>query len=266
MNSLYDKIQAGRFLISGPCVLEDYDTALKIANTVSKMCEDHGFTYIFKASFDKANRTSINSYRGPGLEKGMEIFKELSKSFYTLTDVHETSQIEKVSQIVDVLQIPAFLSRQTDLLVAAAETKKIVNIKKFQLMSGKDMIRPIEKVSSTNNEKIVITERGTMIPYGNLFVDLRSIVDMVKMGYPVVMDCTHACQFLTPGQEKTSGRKEMAPLYAQSAALCGVNGFFAETYEIPEEAPSDSTTSLSFKELESLLVRTKLALEIKSEV
>jgi len=253
MTKLYEKIKNGKFIISGPCVLEDYDKSLMIANFASQVCKKYGFTYIFKASFDKANRTSMTSYRGPGIDKGLEIFKALSKDFYTLTDIHVPSQAEKVAEYVDIIQIPAFLSRQTDLLIEAGNTQKIVNIKKFQMLSGKDMIRPIEKVLSTNNEKIVLTERGTLVPYGNLIVDLRNIVDMVEMGYPVIMDCTHACQSLTPGQKTTSGRKEMAHIYAKAAALCGASGIFAEIYKNPEKAPSDASTSLSFDQFEELV-------------
>tara|TARA_Y100000593_G_C4306354_1_gene335971 strand:+ start:1990 stop:2775 length:786 start_codon:yes stop_codon:yes gene_type:complete len=255
MDRLYDIIRSGKFIISGPCILEDYEKSLMIANFASNVCKENGFTYIFKASFDKANRTSIKSYRGPGFEKSMEIFKEIGKRFYTLTDIHTPDQAEKVAEYVDIIQIPAFLSRQTDLLTSAGNTGKIVNIKKFQMLSGKDMIRPVEKVLSTSNEKILLTERGTLIPYGNLIVDLRNIVDMISIGYPVVMDCTHACQSLSQGQETTSGRKEMAELYAQSAAICGATGFFAEIYDNPEKALSDSSTSLNFEDFKNLAVK-----------
>ena len=169
MTILYDKIKSGKFIIAGPCVLEDYDTSLMIAKFANEVCQKYGFTYIFKASFDKANRTSVESYRGVGIEKGIEILKELNKEFYTTTDIHIPSQAEKIADSVDIIQIPAFLSRQTDLLTTAGETNKIVNVKKFQLMSGQDMIRPIEKILSTSNNKIILTERGTIAPYGNVF-------------------------------------------------------------------------------------------------
>ena len=256
-NPLYEIMKQGQFIISGPCVLEDYDTSFEIAKFADKLCKYFGLTYIFKGSFDKANRTSITSYRGPGLEKGMEILKELGKDFYTTTDIHTPDQAEKIAKYVDMIQIPSFLSRQTDMLVAAGKTNKIVNVKKFQFFSGKDMIRPIEKILSTYNDKIVLTERGTLIPYGNLIVDLRNLVDMVSFGYPVVMDCTHACQSLNKGQLNTSGRKEMAPIYAQAAKVCGVNGYFTEIYKKPEEALCDASTSLSFKEFEDLIDKIK---------
>ena len=253
MSKLYEIIKSKRFIIAGPCVLENYDKSLMLAKVASKICERYGFTYIFKGSFDKANRTSIDSFRGVGLEKGIEILSALNSEFYTTTDIHVPSQIERIAECVDIIQIPAFLSRQTDLLTSAGETGKIVNVKKFQLLSGKDMIRPIEKILSTSNDKILLTERGTIIPYGNVVVDLRNLVDMISFGYPVVMDCTHSCQSLNKGQVKTSGRREMAPIYAQSAAICGVRGFFTEIYKNPDEALSDASTSLSFEDFENLV-------------
>ena len=257
MINLYDKIKLGKFVIAGPCVMEDYDTCLKLATFADSICKKFGLTYIFKASFDKANRTSINSPRGIGLEKSKEIFKELSKQFYTTTDIHTPDQANEIADYVDIIQIPAFLSRQTDILLSAGETQKIVNIKKFQLLSGLDMVRPLEKVLSTNNDKIILTERGTLIPYGNMIVDLKNLVDMVNLGYPVVMDCTHSCQELNPGQNQTSGRKEMAPIYGQSALACGVKGFFAEIHENPEKALSDKSTTLNFDEFNNFINKIK---------
>ena len=253
MTDLYTQIKSGKFVIAGPCVMEDYDTCLKLATFANNLCKKYGLTYIFKASFDKANRTSVNSYRGVGLEKSKEIFKELNKQFYTTTDIHTPDQANKITEYVDIIQIPAFLSRQTDLLIESGKTDKIVNIKKFQMLSGQDMIRPIEKITSTGNDKIILTERGTMIPYGNVIVDLRNLVDMVKLGYPVVMDCTHSCQSLTIGQTHTAGRKEMSFIYAQAAAICGVTGYFAEIYKQPENALCDALTSLNFIEFEQLI-------------
>ena len=265
MDKLYNIIKSNRFIIAGPCVLEDYDKSLMIAKFASEVCERYGFTYIFKASFDKANRTSVDSYRGTGLERGMEIFKALSSDFYTITDIHIPQQAEKVADYVDIIQIPAFLSRQTDLFIAAGETDKIVNVKKFQLMAGKDMIRPVEKILSTSNDKIVLTERGTIIPYGNVVLDLRNLIDMKELGYPIVMDCTHTCQALNPGQSSTGGKKEMATIYSKSAAVCGVNGFFTEIYKNPKEALSDSSTSLDFSQFEELVIGVNKILEIDNE-
>ena len=257
MTDLYTQIKSGKFVIAGPCVMEDYDTCLKLATFANNLCKKYGLTYIFKASFDKANRTSVNSYRGVGLEKSKEIFKELSKQFYTTTDIHTPDQANKIADYVDIIQIPAFLSRQTDILLSAGETQKIVNIKKFQLLSGLDMVRPLEKVLSTNNNKIILTERGTLIPYGNMVVDLKNLVDMVNLGYPVVMDCTHSCQELNPGQNQTSGRKEMAHIYGQSALVCGVKGFFVEIHKNPEKALSDKSTTLNFDEFNNFINKIK---------
>lgn len=261
MINLYKEIKKGSFVIAGPCVMEDYDTCLKLATFAESICKKHGLTYIFKASFDKANRTSVSSYRGVGLEKSKEIFKALSKNFYVTTDIHTPDQANEIAEFVDIIQIPAFLSRQTDLLVEAGRTNKIVNVKKFQLLSGQDMIRPIEKILSTKNDKIMLTERGTMVPYGNVIVDLRNLIDMVNLGYPVVMDCTHSCQSLDVGQTCTNGRKEMASIYAQAATICGVNGYFAEIYEQPEKALCDSSTSLSFSEFETLISSISILLK-----
>jgi 2-dehydro-3-deoxyphosphooctonate aldolase (KDO 8-P synthase) len=251
--NLYQSFKDGKVIIAGPCVLEDYEKALSIAKFADDICKKFGFTYVFKASFDKANRTSGSSFRGVGIEKGIEIFKEISKSYHTLTDFHTPEQAEQLAEHVDILQVPAFLCRQTDMLIAAAQTNKIVNIKKFQMLSGSDMLRPLEKVLKQGNEKVILTERGTLIPYGNLILDLRNIVDMLQLGVPVVMDCTHTCQALQPQQEKTSGRIEMAPIYAQAAAVCGVKSFFAEIYPNPKEAKSDAETSLDFKSFEELI-------------
>lgn len=262
-NKLYEKFKSGKVIIAGPCVLEDYEKSLMLANFANEICNKYGFTYVFKASFDKANRTSINSYRGTGIEKGIEIFKELNKNFYTLTDFHTPDQAKLIADYVDVIQIPAFLCRQTDMLTAAASTGKIVNIKKFQMLSGKDMSMPIEKILSANNNKIVLTERGTIIPYGNLILDLRNVIDMIELGYPVMMDCTHTCQSLKPNQETTSGNVELAPIYAQAAAICGVKSFFAEIYENPIEAKSDSSTSLDFASFENLVKKVNNIIKIQ---
>lgn len=262
-NDLYENFKNGRVIIAGPCVLEDYEKSFKFANFAKSVCEKFGFSYVFKASFDKANRTSISSFRGVGIENGIEIFKEIGKDFYTLTDFHTPDQAELIADFVDVVQVPAFLCRQTDMLIAAARTNKIVNIKKFQMLSGKDMSRPVEKIVSLNNQKIVLTERGTLIPYGNMILDLKNIVDMMSLGFPVVMDCTHTCQELHPNQEKTSGRIEMAPIYAQAAAACGVKNFFAEIYDEPRKAKSDADTSLDFEKFHDLVNKANKILEIR---
>lgn len=261
MDNLFEKFATKKVIVAGPCVLEDYEKSLLLANFAKDICSKYGFEYVFKASFDKANRTSINSYRGTGIEKGIEIFKELRKNFYILTDIHTPEQANAIADYVDVIQIPAFLCRQTDMLVSAAQTGKIINIKKFQMLSGTDMTKPVEKVLSVGNNKIILTERGTIVPYGNVLVDLRNIIDMLKLGFPVMMDCTHACQSLTPNQETTSGRLELAPIYAQAAAICGVKNFFAEIYDNPIKAKSDATTSLDFKQFEDVVSKINKLIE-----
>ena len=251
-------------IIAGLNVLEDDQQTVEVAEKLKKIIESQGNPFIFKASFDKANRSSVDSYRGPGLEKGLEIFKELKKSGYQLiTDIHEISQVEKISEVIDIIQIPAFLCRQTDLLLSAGETQKVVSVKKFQLLSGQDMIRPLEKIQSTGNDKVILIERGTLVPYGNVILDVRNLIDMKKLGVPVVMDCTHTCQSLNAGQTKTSGRKEMAELYAQVAGICGIKGFFAEIYDEPELAKSDSSTSLNFSEITSLVGKVSKVIGLK---
>ncbi|BDD10789.1 2-dehydro-3-deoxyphosphooctonate aldolase [Fulvitalea axinellae] len=252
---LFDKIKQGRFLISGPCVIENEDMILHLAEKVSKIADKHGWTYIFKASFDKANRTSISSYRGPGMEEGLRILAKVKSEFGLplCTDIHETYQAEPVGEVVDILQIPAFLCRQTDLLVAAAKTDRIINIKKGQFLSGKDMQYPAQKVIDAGNDKVMLTERGNMMGYGDLVVDVRNLVDMRAFGHPVVMDVTHSTQ--KPGglAGKSGGNREYAPYIAKMAASAGVDGFFFEVHENPEEALSDGPNMIQPENLDTLL-------------
>lgn len=254
-DQLYSQLQTKPFLIAGPCVIENEEMILKTAETVSKLADKYNFTYIFKASFDKANRTSLESYRGPGLEKGLEILAKVKKEFNLplTTDIHESSQAEKAAEIIDILQIPAFLCRQTDLLVAAANTGKIVNIKKAQFLDGKDMLYPAKKVSDSGNNKIMLTERGSMFGPGNLVVDFRQIIDMKEMGYPVVMDVTHSTQ--RPGGlgGKSGGDRKYAPYMAQLAKAVGVNGYFFEVHENPEKALSDGPNMIYMNDFAGIL-------------
>lgn len=194
--SLYDQIKSNTFIISGPCVIESEDLVLQMAEKLKKITEELGVNYIFKASFDKANRTSVTSFRGPGLEEGLRILEKVKNEFELpiTTDIHESAQAKSVAEVVDILQIPAFLCRQTDLLVAAGETGKIVNIKKAQFLTGSDMIHPAKKVESTGNKQVILTERGNSYGNNNLVVDFRNIIDMQNLGYPIVMDVTHSCQ------------------------------------------------------------------------
>ena len=254
-NKLYDKLKSGKFLISGPCIIESQDMLLKTAEKVREMTDKLGFTYIFKASFDKANRTSIGSFRGPGLEEGLKMLQKVKDEFSLpiCTDIHEAHQAASVAEVAEVLQIPAFLCRQTDLLVAAAKTGNIINIKKGQFLSGKDMQFPAQKVIDSGNNNVMLCERGNMYGYGDLIVDFRNLVDMKNLGYPVVMDVTHSTQ--KPGglDGKSGGNREYAPYLAKAAAAVGVDGFFFEVHENPDLAKSDGPNMIPMHEFEALL-------------
>ena len=242
-------------LIAGPCVIESKEQIFKIAEYLKPYNEKYEF--YFKASFDKANRTSLESYRGPGIDKGLEILNEVKEKFgyKLLTDIHETNQVKKVAEIVDVLQIPAFLCRQTDLLVEAAKTEKIVNIKKGQFMNPEDMkysvlkvlkTRGCEEVSFENSKKygVWLTERGTTFGYGNLVVDMRSLVIMRKFA-PVIFDATHSVQMPGGARGKSSGKREFVAPLSKAAAAVGIDGFFFETHYNPDEALSDGANMIT---------------------
>ncbi|CAA6803004.1 MAG: 2-Keto-3-deoxy-D-manno-octulosonate-8-phosphate synthase (EC [uncultured Aureispira sp.] len=254
--NLYQKLQEKPFLIAGPCVIESEELVLEVAEFLQQLQKKYpDFVLIFKASFDKANRTSVDAFRGPGIEKGLAILKKVKDKYGLplLTDIHEPNQAEVVGKVVDILQIPAFLCRQTDLLLAASATNCIVNIKKAQFLSGKDMVHVVNKVSSTGNRQILLTERGTMFGYNNLVVDYTGILDMMDYGYPVVMDATHSVQ--KPGGEggKSGGNRAYAPLLAQAAAAIGIRGYFVETHPTPDLALSDGPNMLTLDALEKLV-------------
>lgn len=242
-------------LIAGPCAMESRDHAMMMADQLVEITSRNNIPFIFKASFDKANRTSINSPRGIGIYRAMGVFDEIKKTFGcpVLTDVHENQQCSLVSKHVDVLQIPAFLCRQTDLLVAAGDTGRTVNIKKGQFVSPEDMVNVVKKVESTGNEKILLTERGTFFGYGNLVVDFRSLSIMAEMEYPVVMDSTHSVQ--KPGGlgNVSGGDRKYVPLMAKAAVVNGVGAVFMETHNDPDNALSDGPNSMPLNELEDLL-------------
>jgi 2-dehydro-3-deoxyphosphooctonate aldolase (KDO 8-P synthase) len=253
-DALYEKIKRGRFLLSGPCAIESESLVMEIAEKVKKLSKELGFTYVFKASFDKANRTSLSSFRGPGMEEGLKILQKVKTEFELpiVTDIHESYQAAPVAEVADILQIPAFLCRQTDLLVAAAKTDKIVNIKKAQFLDGKDMFYPTEKVRESGNNKIMLTERGTLFGLGRLVVDFTQIVDMKEFGYPVVMDVTHSTQ--RPGGGATSGgNPHYAPYIAKAAKAIGVDGYFMEVHPNPKEALSDGSNMLDLESFEKLI-------------
>ncbi len=254
-NQLYKILKEKKFIISGPCVIENESMIMHLAQNIKEITQDLGFTYIFKASFDKANRTSLDSFRGPGLEEGLRILEKVKKEFNLpiTTDIHESSQASALADVVDIIQIPAFLCRQTDLLIATAKTDKIVNIKKAQFLDGKDMIHPLNKVKNSGNNKIILTERGSMFGLGNLVVDFRQIIDMKEFGYPVVMDVTHSTQKPSALNGKSGGDRKYAPYMAKLANAVGVDGFFFEVHENPELALSDGPNMVYLKDFKDIL-------------
>lgn len=243
------------FLIAGPCVIENEEQTLLLARELKEICWRVGLPFIFKASFDKANRSSLKSFRGPGLENGLAVLRRVKEEVRVpvLSDVHETSQVEKAAGVLDVVQIPAFLCRQTDLILEAARTGKVVNLKKGQFLSPEEMANAVEKVLSQGNERILITERGTFFGYNNLVFDIRSIPIMKRWGFPVVMDASHAVQ--RPGGlgPSSGGEAEFIPLMARAGVVAGADGIFIEVHEEPARALSDPGNSLKINKLEPLL-------------
>ena len=240
--------------IAGPCVIESREMALDLARRLSALAGKLKAPFVFKASFDKANRTSVDSFRGPGIDKGLEVLAEVRERFGVpvLTDVHEPWQCAVAAQVCDVLQIPAFLARQTDLVVAAGETGAVVNVKKGQFMAPEDMAQVVRKIESTGNRRIVLCERGSSFGYRNLVADMRSVVIMRDLGYPVVMDATHAVQ--RPGGLGTGsgGDGKYAPVLARAAVAAGVDGVFMETHVNPKRAKSDAANAIRFADVEAL--------------
>jgi 2-dehydro-3-deoxyphosphooctonate aldolase (KDO 8-P synthase) len=257
-DKLYNSLRSNTFLIAGPCIIESRDLVMQVAEEVTKICERLKINYVFKASFDKANRTSIDSFRGNNLDSSLKILQEVKDTFKipVTTDIHESYQASTVGEVVDILQIPAFLCRQTDLLLAAAKTGRIVNVKKAQFLSGPEMSHPVKKISSAGNNLIMLTERGTMFGYNNLVVDFTNLVEMRRLGYPVVMDVTHSTQ--KPGglNGKSDGNREFAPYIANAAAAVGVDGFFFETHPDPDKALSDGPNMIKLSNFEELIKRT----------
>ena len=252
------------FLIAGPCAIESRDTVMLTAETLKQVCDRLGITLYFKSSYDKANRTSM-SERGVGMEKGLEILQEVKSTFNLpiLTDVHESWQCAPVAEVADVLQIPAFLSRQTDLLVAAAKTGKIVNVKKGQFMAPWDMRGAIAKIESNQTIKlegdqkgIWLTERGSSFGYGNLVVDMTSLVKMREYGYPIVFDATHSVQQPSSQAGVTGGNREMVPHLIRAAVAVGIDGLFLEVHPSPEKAISDAANQVRLNDVEHILKQT----------
>jgi 2-dehydro-3-deoxyphosphooctonate aldolase (KDO 8-P synthase) len=247
------------FLIAGPCVIESEGHARAMAENVARIAADAGMPYVFKASYDKANRSSVNSFRGPGLVEGLRILGKIKSDLKLpiLTDIHEAAHAAHAAEVVDILQIPAFLGRQTDLLVAAGKTGRPVNIKKPQFVSPWDMKNAVEKVESTGNRQIILTERGASFGYQNLVVDFRSFPVLKKYGYPVVFDLTHSGQ-LPGGQGHASGgQPEFIESLARAGVAAGVDGIFLETHDNPAKALSDGANALPLDQLAGLLRRLK---------
>jgi 2-dehydro-3-deoxyphosphooctonate aldolase (KDO 8-P synthase) len=243
------------FLIAGPCVIENEKLCLQVAGALKKTCARLGIFYVFKASFDKANRTSAKSFRGPGLDEGLRVLGKVRAEFGVpvLTDVHTETQAAIASEVVDILQIPAFLCRQTDLIEAAATTGQIINLKKGQFLSPDEMGQVAEKAGRAGAKRILLTERGTTFGYNNLVADMRSIPIMKGFGFPVIFDATHSVQLPGGGGDQSSGQREFAPVLARCALAAGADGLFIETHPRPERALSDGPNMIPLAEMPALL-------------
>lgn len=242
-------------LIGGPCVIESEDFTLKMADEIKQICDRLSISFIFKSSFDKANRTSINSFRGHAIDDGLEILQKVKDKIGVpvLTDIHESAQAAIAAEVVDVLQIPAFLCRQTDLLVAAAETGRAVNVKKGQFLAPWDMKNVVRKLETSGARNILLTERGTSFGYNALVVDYRSLPQMRAFGYPIVFDATHSVQMPGGQGDKSGGQRHFVPTLARAAAAVGIDALFMEVHEDPDNAPSDGPNMIPLEQLEAVL-------------
>lgn len=242
-------------VIAGPCQLEGLDHALEIANVMQVACAEHGLGYVFKASFDKANRTSLSGPRGPGLAAGLDILAQVKAQLGVpiLTDVHDPAQCGAVAEVADILQIPAFLCRQTDLLVAAAQTGRAINVKKGQFLAPWDMEHVVAKLTGAGGDQILLTERGTSFGYNALVADMRSLPIMVRSGWPVIMDATHAVQMPGGQGDASGGQREFAPVLARAAVALGIAGVFLETHPAPDTAPSDGPNMIALEDTPALI-------------
>ena len=247
-------------LIAGPCQIESRDHAMETCSEIIEICSKINIEFVYKSSFDKANRSSHKTSRGVGLTKGLEILSEIKQEFSCsiLTDVHESNQCEEVAKVADIIQIPAFLCRQTDLLIAAGKTKSCVNVKKGQFISPWDMPNIVSKILSTGNEKIMLTERGTMFGYNNLVTDFRSLPILKKNGYPVIFDATHSVQLPGGNGISSGGQREFVDTLAKAAVTAGIAGLFIETHQNPSIAPSDGPNMIPLSDLSKLLHYIKL--------
>jgi 2-dehydro-3-deoxyphosphooctonate aldolase (KDO 8-P synthase) len=250
-------------LLAGPCAIEEEDRVLRIAEGIKNITDRLGIPYVFKSSFDKANRSSIDSYRGPGLEEGLRILERIKKEFDlpVISDIHLPEQAAAAADILDIMQIPAFLSRQTDMLTAAGKTGSIINVKKGQFLAPWDIDQVVAKIESTGNERILLTERGVSFGYNNLVVDMRSLPRMRKTGYPVVFDATHAVQLPGGAGDSSDGEKEYVPYLMRAALAAGIDSLFMEVHDNPAVAKSDGANMIPLDQLEGIL---KQALAIDS--
>lgn len=241
--------------IAGPCVIESQELLDTVAQEIVRLNDKFGINIIFKASFDKANRTSISSFRGPGISKGLKMLADIKSKYHLriLTDIHESWQAKVAAEVVDVLQIPAFLCRQTDLIVAAAHTGRIVNIKKAQFLSGRDMNYPVQKANDAGAEEVWLTERGNIYGYNNIVVDFRNIADMKEIVPTVIMDCTHSVQRPGAGNGTTTGDRKFVPCMAMAAKAFGATGYFFETHPHPDSALSDGPNMLPLNQMEGMI-------------
>ena len=256
-NVIFGKDNLG--IIAGPCVIENRDHSLEMSYAIKEVSEDVGIPIIFKSSFDKANRTSIKSFRGPGIEEGMRILSDVKTEtgLKVLTDIHSPDQAGLVSDVVDIIQIPAFLSRQTDLLIAAAKTGKPINIKKGQFLAPWDVEHIVKKVEESGSQNILLTDRGTQFGYNNLVADMRAIPLMKQFGYPVIFDATHSAQLPGGSGGHSSGMRDMIPTLARAAVAAGCNGVFMEVHNNVDKAKSDAATQWPLDKLASLLIELK---------
>ena len=246
-------------LIGGPCAIESKEMCFEVADTMVSICQKLKINYIFKGSFDKANRSNLHAGRGAGMEKGLEILNDIKETYHipVTTDVHESWQCKEVAKVVDVLQIPAYLCRQTDLILESARTGKVVNIKKGQFMAPWNMVNVVEKMLSCNNKNIILCERGTTFGYNRLVVDMQSLVEMRKLGYPVFIDATHSVQQPGSNNEFTSGNRDFVPYLMSASVAIGVDGIFAEIHPDPDKAVSDGPSQLRLSDVEKILTNVK---------
>lgn len=263
---MVDLSRSPLFVIAGPCVIESAELCLTIAKHVKSVCDRLGLTYIFKASFDKANRSSNSSFRGPGLPDGLLVLKRIRDELGlpVLTDVHESEQVPAVAEVVDILQVPAFLARQTDLLIACGRTGKTINVKKGQFMAPQEMANAVEKIRSAGGKQVLLTERGTFFGYNRLVNDFTGLAVMKSLGCPVIFDVTHSTQQPAGLGNQSGGNPQYSPLLARAAVAAGVDGLFLECHPDPKNAKSDAATMMALNEVEPLLTQCKQLAQLRA--